>query len=328
MTRLGFVAIVVFVALSTGCAIRPRVAYREAPTKDKDGSFKFYLARSDLTLAPADEKKESGESGTASAKGLSQKTIEFGSDLEVAVKLSDSVKILSTQTESRKKLYAVQPRHGFLRMTSTNLSVQYFETSSKLVQEIGTEVVDDRKTAIAAVGGFATLVKGGFSTQGVEGKIRLALPVAIDAYQAKDGAWHDLPRNPGWAYRLVVETNDPETRAAVPTDEFFRDASKSRVSVFPVSACSHAKLQVIFEQDVSKRNSVDPDAVFPVTIADPDFVEAVALPGKGKVKMRSACGADVVSDSADTSSEWDLTEKIMEQVKSLRESQSGGDEKK
>jgi hypothetical protein len=236
------------------------------------------------------------------------------------------------------------------------LSVKYFETTDTphLVQEIGSEVQDDRIKMVSAIGGVAGVARsftlageepgGGQPVQPLVEKkdsleVTLTLPVTINAYSARDGHWRPLPRNQGWWYKLVLSGTSPDKNLApsappwnssIQTDAFFKKYaldSGDSTAAFPFSACRRASLHLKHNASAAGPGmDVSDDVTFDLMVADPDYIETLALPPKGKIKMHTVCGADLLTESATVINAWGILEEMMKQVKAVKDQQKGKQE--
>lgn len=108
------------------------------------------------------------------------------------------------------------------------------------------------------------------------------------------------------------------------------------VSYLPVHACREATFYIAWTDDGKEPDAglfvgaLDSNssfksahiASFPLTLADPNFVELVSLPDKGSITLNPTCGADVTSNSSDTASSRAVNDmnEVFSQMKSLRKS--------
>ncbi|MCL4712768.1 MAG: hypothetical protein KJZ73_16120, partial [Pseudorhodoplanes sp.] len=84
-------------------------------------------------------------------------------------------------------------------------------------------------------------------------------------------------------------------------------------SVYIYSACRDATL--VFEHPAGRRHSAT------VRIADPNFIETIALPVKGKVSAQSACGVSVSSDPVKTNTTLEVLNALLDAAKTVRDAE-------
>lgn len=143
-------------------------------------------------------------------------------------------------------------------------------------------------------------------------KIKLTLPVVIDLGDAmkvddnKKDCWHLLPDNPlikdnsqkknqkgnGWLYRVVL---GEEPFGAQSPSEYFPKGNKSEAQTrhdFPFTACQKAELQLVWWQTVED-GKITQYASFPITVANPNYIQVVPLPRAGTITLGTVCGANV-----------------------------------
>jgi hypothetical protein len=142
--------------------------------------------------------------------------------------------------------------------------------------------------------------------------INLTLPVVIglsDAMKVDDDkkdCWHLLPNNPlikdnpqgknqkgnGWLYRVVL---GEEPFGAQSPSQYFPKDNKSEVRTrhdFPFTACQKAELQIVWWNNINN-GKVTQYASFPITIANPNYIQVVPLPKAGSINFGTVCGAYV-----------------------------------
>ena len=146
----------------------------------------------------------------------------------------------------------------------------------------------------------------------------LSLPVVLDFADEKklDEALSDggaeIPGATAWWYRLHGASPD---KAAEDVTAFFKPGRT--VESFPYSACLSGTLELWAGSDPSQRFKSGDVAGFPVKIADPRHVRAMALPAKGSVVMHTVCGADVKAENADIAGTFEVLEALAKQVEAI-----------
>jgi hypothetical protein len=110
-------------------------------------------------------------------------------------------------------------------------------------------------------------------------------------------------------YKLDV-TIDPVPVDAISASQL--DGSFSS-RVFYYSACRPATIKLI-----PKPGSGNP-VTASVIVADPSWLETVALPAKGKIISGASCGASSTSDSANLPTAFDYINALMSQAKAVND---------
>jgi hypothetical protein len=173
----------------------------------------------------------------------------------------------------------------------------------------------------------------------------LILPVTINLKEALpvDGddelCWHLLPDNPfadgkgngkgnGWLYRIVLE--DKPFGAQSPSKYFAKDNSGEPRHDFPFTPCQDAKLHLVWWATVqaampekgSQKDLKFKYNSFPITVANPEFIQVVPLPRAGKIKLGAVCGASVTYDTYSgptTGDDFDAAVTVAKNIKSAQD---------
>ena len=302
--RLGFLLPVV---LASACVSAPHVQYVEikAPTEETRGVPQFRLAGSRVSLglvAPGETAKKAA--ALAPAAGPFKTTQEL---------LAAKPAVLVTPAEAGS-IYGIVPKPSIF--SSIALNVTYFD-NTRLVKSIGAPVTDNTLKVISAVGGFLTVLAP-LAVRGREVTPELSLPVVLDFADEKklDEALSDtgaaIPGATAWWYRLHGAAPD---QTAEDVTAFFKPGRT--VESFPYSACLSGTLELWAGSDPSQRFKSGDVAGFPVKIADPRHVRAMALPAKGSVVMHTVCGADVKAENADLAGTFEVLEALAKQVEAI-----------
>lgn len=303
LRRLGFL---LPIALASAC-VSPHVQYvrMEAPSEATRGVPQFRLAGSRVSLglaAPGDAAKK--VAAPAPAAGPFKTTQEL---------LAAKPAVLVTPAEAGS-IYGIVPKPSIF--SSIALNVSYFD-NTRLVKSIGAPVTDNTLKVISSVGGFLTVLAP-IVLHLREVTPELSLPVVLDFADEKklEEALSDtgaaIPGVTAWWYRLHGATPD---KAAEDVTAFFKPGRT--VESFPYSACLSGTLELWAGSDPAQRFKSGDAAGFPVKIADPRHVRAMALPAKGSVVMHTVCGADVKAENADIAGTFDVLEALAKQAEAI-----------
>ncbi len=307
--RLGLLLPIVF---ASACASTPHVRYvrLDAPKEEYRGFPQFRLSGSRVSLglaAPADGAKKSAAQSPA-VLGPFKTTHEL---------LAANPAVFVTPAEAGP-IYGIVPSRSIF--SSIALNVSYFD-NTRLVKTIGAPVTDNTLKVISAAGGFLSVLAP-FVFAGVrlspKATPELSLPVVLDFADEKklEEALSDtgaaVPGATAWWYRLHEAAPD---KAAEDVTAFFTPGRT--VESFPFSACLNGTLELWTGSDPFQRFKSGDVAAFPVKIADPRHVRAMALPAKGSVVMHTVCGADVKAENADIAGTLDVLEALAKQAEAV-----------
>lgn len=307
--RLGFL---LPIALASACASTPHVQYvkLETPKEEYRGVPQFRLAGSRVSLglaAPGDGAKKSAAPSPA-ALGPFKTTQEL---------LAANPAVFVTPAEAGP-IYGIVPKRSIF--SSIALNVSYFD-NTRLVKSVGAPVTDNTLKVISSAGGFlSVLASFGFAAVRLSPSAtpELFLPVVLDFADEKklEEALSDtgaaVPGATAWWYRLHDAAPD---KAAEDATAFFTPGRT--LESFPYSACLNGTLELWTGSDPSRRFKTGDVAGFPVKIADPLHVRAMALPAKGSVVMHTVCGADVKAENADIAGALDVLEALAKQAEAI-----------
>lgn len=220
----------VFLASHVTACVSPTVKYVTNSADYSNGYIKFHLTGSYILLSMA---QSSGQGTTPDAMSA---TSLPPSNVGVAV----------VPKEQKHALYAIVPHSQWFGTVRTLLSATYYG-NTRLIKELGTEVEDNRAQAIQAMGAVAKAAIAGFKEEEEKGPESINVPVVIDPDTALADQWSILPNNPRWIYKLQFGANEID---AIPSKTFFSEFSedgwRNTTSVFPVSACKSAILNLKF----------------------------------------------------------------------------------
>jgi len=291
-SRLVALSVVLVLALAGCGAVVPKVSYQEVNGQDDKGLIKFRLQRSTILL---DRKKD-----------------KDGKDVSPQEILMTSV----PADRADDPVYAIMPQDNFF--TTTHLKVTH-RANTDLIESLGTEIEDKRIQFIQQVGGFIT------GLLGVAGASADTFPSYIDvtkfvdeiedkekARQAISKTGEKLPDG-NTTYNIDI---GPVSKDAIERGKFITNHDGKTVSVLFYAAC----------RDVNVHFTTDPakNKVFNLRISDPNFVQTIQLPAKGKIDMHTGCGVNVTSEKADVATDIKIVNELISQVKSIRDASKKG----
>lgn len=310
----------VLILVGAACSPNPRVRYIHEPIRDEAGLIKFHLAQTNVTLGlPAPASGDAKQTGVA----MGLETLSIKTPEDVLGRL-----VIRASPAPGPHIYGIVPRDNL--WLKTRLSATYF-ADTRLLKSAGTVVEDDRVKVISAVAGVARaligLGIGPFTTPPKEGQLRV--PVVIDVQKAIEQSkadWLPLPMNVGWWYRITATQpdKDPGLRDTLPREEFFakyRNDGGATTHVLPLSACRIGDVHLHHHDGKPAASDEEGAARFTFVFADSRYVQTRALPPKGTITMHPVCGADTLSEKADTASGWALLEEFVKQVQSVKDAQ-------
>jgi hypothetical protein len=308
-------AAVTTTSLLAGCSSQPSMNYQQAPTEpqyqgDMNGLSKFSLAKSTLFVNYADPEKKTG-----------------------AVLVSTPEEAEANGDLSQVN-FMMEPS-GFPH-PKTHLQVTK-RANTQLLESVGTTIEDTRTKTIGTVGGIVVALVGVLPLDApLDGqsscpnpKPTAVLPLVIDteAYlnETHSKAADQNARSGAVEKRCVMPVDFDLKFGPVPNDAVARATYLEHIKQGPqevmfYSACR--PVTITFTTEPLKGQQ------FTTTVADPNFIQTVKLPAKGKVDMHSACGVNTTSEASGASSTADIVSAIIGQVKNVREAWKTNAEKK
>jgi hypothetical protein len=268
-----------------GCGASPKVSYQQVNGPDDKGLIKFRLQRSTILV---DYKKD-----------------KDGKDVTTEIALTSV-----PADRAGDPVYAMTPEDN-LFMT-THLKVVH-RANTDLLESLGTEIEDKRVQFIQQVGAFVT------GLLGVAGASAGKLPSTIDVTKLIE----DAGEKKGQAIILKDQLLPDQTTikydidiSAAPADAIARDTfiasnGGKMIGVLFYAACRDAKVK--FTTNPAQ------DKVFNLRISDPNFVQTIKLPAKGKIDLHTGCGVNVTSEKSDVATDMKLVNELISQVKSIRD---------
>lgn len=280
----------------TGCgATVPRVIYEADRSADDKGYSKFQLQRSMILV---DWKKD-----------------KDGKDMKPDIVLS------SVPTDAiADPVYSIIPDDSF--MVATHLKLVH-RPNTNLIESLGTEIEDRRVQFIQQVGSVvAGLIPFFAITVDKEklGQIPSHIDVTrlfIDDVITKEGeakargelhyTGAKLPDGMT-TYDIKISRVAPD---AIARASYLASIKEKTVSVLFFAACRDAQVQFTSGPGIGK--------VFNLRISDPNFVQTVQLPAKGKIELHTGCGVNVSSEKADVASDAKIASELISQIKTVRD---------
>ncbi|WP_167509206.1 hypothetical protein [Pseudomonas oryzihabitans] len=298
-----------FVALGAlaGCGSLPTVEYKKLDGWDPEGRMRYALPKSIIVIDyPKDKNGErisSGESG---------------------------IELTAVPAES-KTFLAVAANDPWGRKTT----LQWTKISNTdLLASVGTEVVDNRKTVISAIGAAAvdglSIVKSPFWSGTLEGNVLGAIsadpvatppqepyPVAFDPYdfpRVKINQEFVLKSGKSSITLFVNFLEDAPPGAALFRDKESRGELNQMRHVLLTSACRTINVEI--------RSGKFRGKSFTTKVADPSYVQTIPLPKKGTISFHSVCGANLAAAATTDTTGIELVATTVAQSKSLLEAWS------
>lgn len=287
---------VAFIVTLAGCgATQPMVSYEVNRSKDLEGYSRFQLQRSTILI---DRKKD-----------------KDGKD-------TNDITLTSVPTDPvEDPVYSIIPADSAL--VKTHLKIVH-RPNTTLIESLGTEIEDKRVQFIQQVGSIITGAIGFFGLQETSGQLP-KIPNYIDVTRMIEGqkdpeqarkrlAFSDLvlpgdPSNGKVVYDVTISATAPD---ALARDEFLKAIANRPVGVLFYSACRD--VQVSF-----KSGPLLAGKSFNVRISDPNFVQTVQIPAKGKIEMHTGCGVNVSSEKSEVASDAKVAAELIAQVKAIRD---------
>jgi hypothetical protein len=296
-------------AAAMGCGtVAPMVEYKSFPIQlarpDLEGYLKFKFSGSAILI---DEEKDAAGKSTG-VLSIASVPYEDPDDEIIAIIKADPVGI------------------------SNNLVLTH-RSNSLLIDSIGTDIQDNRLKLIEQVGGaVTTLVSGGYGIRAQPVKREApAFPALIEVnkyLKEKKPKTSSTTEESDYRAGTGLKLTENKTTLGnefvfevvfgpIPGDAInraeFKSLGATARSVLFYSACRDATVTVRIKKDANEPI----EHVARLKVADSNFLETVALPAKGKISMDSACGVNVSSDPANVSSNAEILNKLIEQVKAI-----------
>ncbi|MBO8136512.1 hypothetical protein [Dickeya fangzhongdai] len=291
--------IIVSMMVLSGCAVKPEVSYqiiqgdKPAGEKllDKKISDSFYLASSSVIFEPEYEKKSNGENGAL------------------------KYKVTVLNHDYKKFKVGISPKESLF--TKTNISMSKIENTDR-VKDIGVDTEDNREKAVKEFGALAIAVtkfipiplSSTNNNKTVQTKIVETKTVDIDdKILNENGKSIDL--SDGYSAEIALGSVPVDAISAdwvVPSLPENLDKIKHH---FIYASCRDGVIKV------KKAGAVE-ETVY-VRVNDPRYLQAVALPVKGKVTTHSQCGVSVVTEKNSQSTDTAVLTALLNEMKEVKD---------
>jgi len=266
----------------SGCVSAPSVQYSKVVSQaDMDGmSDSFYLRRTTLEVSATDTKKKD-----ASGK-------------EVVV---TDVNVNAVPAEHQAARYAIGGKRTLRSDTRVNLTKI---ENTDLINSIGTETTDTTVTTIQQAGGVISnlIAFVGFGSTADTpcvteklGKLKFNLDPS-KAFQDFDGGTR----------KCIRVTYGPLPQGSLPTGDW---PLRQDTRFFYFAACRDATVRIAQSgaQTIEEK----------IKISDPNHLQYVRFPNKGKITHHSSCGISVVTEPSPTVNPADIVGALQAQGKAI-----------
>lgn len=284
-----FVQALVSSLVLAGCGAQSKLSYSSLPKDGAEGvGFPFVIPR---TVVKVD--------GVAAKNGNTDK-VTFTT---VPVAYAEDGKT------SLPRYLATDDSNAFSLTTTTVTSVTYAD--DLIISSIGSQVADNRKDAIDAVVGIASLA-GAFAAGEDCSKGPALKPFVIDNLNSVSGR---APNNDCWGYSIKPADFAPVGMRAYSVDSL---SNAGQVSWFPIAACRPYVVTVFRCNDADCSPLKNAVTTSVISASDGRQYRRVPLPAKGKITLHpDFCQADITSDSVGTS-DWSLLSQALSDVKAAK----------
>ncbi|RNM05010.1 hypothetical protein [Dickeya undicola] len=296
--------IVISMMLMSGCAVKPEVSYqiiqgdKPAGEKllDKKISDSFYLASSSVVFEPEYEKKTNGENGA----------------------LKYRVTVLNH--DYKKFKLGISPKESLF--TKTNINMSKIENTDR-VKDIGVDTEDNREKAAKEFGAlaiavtkiipmtlFSTNKNKTVQTKIVETKIVETKAVDIDDKILNENV-KSIDLSDGYSAEITLASVPVD---AIPADWITSSLPENLDKIkhhFIYASCRDGVIKV------KKAGAVE-ETLY-VRVNDPRYLQAVALPVKGKVTTHSQCGVSVVTEKNSQSTDTAVLTALLNEMKNVKD---------
>lgn len=264
----------------------------EAIAKNLEGKKIFSLAsRSLILLLPLNEKETSNITGAGTFK----------------------IKALIVADENPTQAFRILEKRNYL--VETNLNITYVD-NQRTVKKVGVKVEDNRIKRIQEIGGVVTaVVPLLLAVEAPKEEEGLQLPIALDGTKGSEG---ELPNNPRWKYK--IEVGKPPLNA-IRFEDFQKEVVQKHkeISIFPYPACVDITLTLTKDKMEGGRKVAVQVLVAKLRGPSSEYLEVAELPVQGSLTSHTACGMDVVADTADVPSNAEVLGELIKQAKSIKE---------
>ncbi|MDP2331235.1 MAG: hypothetical protein Q8M19_11155 [Reyranella sp.] len=285
MTKLFGVTLVVLL-MGAACQPAPKVEFAVSDKPDYSGAYKFTLAKTAIKL-------DYGR--TADGKAEDRKKI-----VATAVPMEDESRVF-TMSGRYEDLFSI-----------TTVSVTT-AGDTRMFKTVGSDVQSKVEDLIKNVGGVVAVLAPLVFVDGAPPP-KADLPDVIEISSLLTMTHPGEAKFPGRLanginYTLTV---DPVAKDAIITEQYLASREfQSRGSVLFYSACRSASLALANFPSAGKTT------YYNFKIADPKFVQTIALPTKGSVTFHDTCGVDVAQQRSDAATGDKILSTLVSQVKAI-----------
>ncbi len=273
-----------------GCATRPSVTYTKitSTTDVSKLTDSFYLQTSTITISVSGDAKPTTKDA----------------QVELAV--------TSTPTEYPDYKVGITANSTYWGSVNTTVNITKVDNTA-LVKEIGSQVTDHRQDLIKTAGSIVTTGLGLVGFAGDEGLDASSLPWSTKTYT-------QIASAPD-ATKIVMEHGVTMELGPLPPDALpIAKMPTGKTDLFVYSACRDATISFTYESKDEKGTKTSSTHSTKVKIADPRYIQLVALPINGKITTHSQCGVSVSTDSdPGASSGADVANVILAQGKAIKD---------
>ncbi|MEI7361157.1 hypothetical protein [Dickeya dadantii] len=286
--------IIVSMMLMSGCAVKPEVSYqiiqgdKPAGEKllDKKISDSFYLASSSVIFEPEYD-KESGDK---------KELIKY------------NVTVLNN--DYKKFKIGIVPKESLFTKTSINITKV---DNTDRVKEIGVDTEDNREKIVKEFGALAVA--------GITAIAWSSTPTTkSDTAQTKVVNIDDTILNRNNESLNLFRDYDAEITLgsvpvdAIPADWITQSSAENLDKIknhFIYASCRDAVIKI-------RKDKIVQETIY-ARVSDPRYVQAVALPVKGKVTTHSQCGVSVVTEKNSQSTDTAVLTALLNEIKDLKD---------
>lgn len=272
---------------SSACSTAPRVTIAALPAGGAQGAgIPFVVPRSVLRI-------DAEKSGAASRIGFTAVPVAYAEDGKTAL----------------PRFLASDSAASWSPASTTITLVKYAD--ELIVKEIGSQVSDSRKNALATIVQIAALA-GAVRAAGDCGDPPALGSFVID--KIKPTSARAMPNHDCWGYSLEPAAFAPAGMKAWPVSEL---AAVGQVGWFPIAACRPWVVTVYQCKDIACTTVSNGDAVATavLSLSDGSAYRRVPLPAKGNITLHpDFCQADLTNGSVDNG-DWALLSQLLSEVK-------------
>lgn len=286
MKKKIWMPLIAALTMNAACQPAPKVEFAVSDKPDYSGAYKFTLAKTAIKL-------DYGKSADGKAE--------------------DRRKVIATAVpmEDESRVFTMSGRYEDL-FSITTVSVTT-AGDTRMFKTVGSDVQSKVEDLIKNVGGVVAVlaplvfVAGGEPPKG-------ELPDVIEVSSFLTTA---QPGEVKFSGQLVNGTNyeltvAPVAKDSIVTEQYLASREfKGRSAVLFYSACRSASLAL------KNFPSAGRTTYYTFKVADPQFVQTIALPTKGAVTFHDTCGVDVAQQRSDAPTGDKILSTLVAQVKAI-----------